>query len=220
MRNESIWSQILYQLKMRWPDLIQALLQHIQLVFISMLIAILIGIPLGILITRKKVFKGPVLGIANILQTIPSLALLGFMIPLFGIGIKTAVAALFLYSLLPIIRNTYTGIKDVDLSILEAAKGMGMTDFQILFKVQLPLALNVIMAGIRTATVINVGTATLAAFIGAGGLGDFIFIGISRNIDALVLIGAFPAALLALVFDGLLGLLEKITTPKGIKVSQ
>lgn len=205
---------------MRWPDLIQALLQHIQLVFISMLIAILIGIPLGILITRKKVFKGPVLGIANILQTIPSLALLGFMIPLFGIGIKTAVAALFLYSLLPIIRNTYTGIKDVDLSILEAAKGMGMTDFQILFKVQLPLALNVIMAGIRTATVINVGTATLAAFIGAGGLGDFIFIGISRNIDALVLIGAFPAALLALVFDGLLGLLEKITTPKGIKVSQ
>jgi osmoprotectant transport system permease protein len=220
LRNESIWSQILYQLKMRWPDLIQALLQHIQLVFISMLIAILIGIPLGILITRKKVFKGPVLGIANILQTIPSLALLGFMIPLFGIGIKTAVAALFLYSLLPIIRNTYTGIKDVDLSILEAAKGMGMTDFQILFKVQLPLALNVIMAGIRTATVINVGTATLAAFIGAGGLGDFIFIGISRNIDALVLIGAFPAALLALVFDGLLGLLEKITTPKGIKVSQ
>lgn len=220
MRNESIWSQILYQLKMRWPDLIQALLQHIQLVFISMLIAILIGIPLGILITRKKVFKGPVLGIANILQTIPSLALLGFMIPLFGIGIKTAVAALFLYSLLPIIRNTYTGIKDVDSSILEAAKGMGMTDFQILFKVQLPLALNVIMAGIRTATVINVGTATLAAFIGAGGLGDFIFIGISRNIDALVLIGAFPAALLALVFDGLLGLLEKVTTPKGIKVSQ
>jgi len=220
LRNESIWSQILYQLKMRWPDLIQALLQHIQLVFISMLIAILIGIPLGILITRKKVFKGPVLGIANILQTIPSLALLGFMIPLFGIGIKTAVAALFLYSLLPIIRNTYTGIKDVDSSILEAAKGMGMTDFQILFKVQLPLALNVIMAGIRTATVINVGTATLAAFIGAGGLGDFIFIGISRNIDALVLIGAFPAALLALVFDGLLGLLEKVTTPKGIKVSQ
>ncbi|MEA4894504.1 MAG: ABC transporter permease [Oscillospiraceae bacterium] len=182
-----------------------------------MLIAIIIGVPLGILITRVKSLQTPILGIAGILQTIPSLALLGFMIPLFGIGIKTAVAALFLYSLLPIIRNTFTGIKDVDKPTLEAAKGMGMTSFQILFKVQMPLALSVMMAGIRTATVINVGTATLAAFIGAGGLGDFIFLGISRNIDALVLIGAFPAALLALLFDWLLGRLESITTPKGLK---
>ncbi|HHV12096.1 MAG TPA: ABC transporter permease [Clostridiales bacterium] len=218
MRNESLWTQIVYQLEMRWPDLMQALLQHIQLVFISMLIAIAIGIPLGILITRVKPLEGPILGLAGILQTIPSLALLGFMIPLFGIGIKTAVAALFLYSLLPIIRNTFTGIKDVDKSTVEAARGMGMTSFQILFKVQLPLALSVIMAGIRTATVINVGTATLAAFIGGGGLGDFIFIGISRNIDALVLIGAFPAALLALLFDWLLGILERTTTPRGMKV--
>ncbi|HWQ74435.1 MAG TPA: ABC transporter permease [Syntrophomonas sp.] len=218
MRSESLWTQILYQLNMRWPDLLQALLQHMELVFISMLIAIAIGIPLGILITRVKRLETPILGIAGILQTIPSLALLGFMIPLFGIGIKTAVAALFLYSLLPIIRNTFTGIKDVDQATLEAAKGMGMTNFQILFKVQLPLALSVMMAGIRTATVINVGTATLAAFIGAGGLGDFIFIGISRNIDALVLIGAFPAALLALLFDWLLGYLEKVTTPRGLKV--
>jgi len=218
VRNESLWTQIVYQLEMRWPDLMQALLQHIQLVFISMLIAIAIGIPLGILITRVKPLEGPILGLAGILQTIPSLALLGFMIPLFGIGIKTAVAALFLYSLLPIIRNTFTGIKDVDKSTVEAARGMGMTSFQILFKVQLPLALSVIMAGIRTATVINVGTATLAAFIGGGGLGDFIFIGISRNIDALVLIGAFPAALLALLFDWLLGILERTTTPRGMKV--
>lgn len=218
MRNESLWVQVLYQLNMRWPDLIQALLQHIQLVFISMSIAIIIGVPLGIIITRVKPLEAPILGIAGTLQTIPSLALLGFMIPLFGIGIKTAVAALFLYSLLPIVRNTFTGIRDVDKSTLEAAKGMGMTDFQILFRVQLPLALSVMMAGIRTATVINVGTATLAAFIGGGGLGDFIFLGISRNIDALVLIGAIPAALLALVFDWLLGLLEKVTTPKGLKV--
>lgn len=217
MRDKSVWAQILFQLDMRWPDLLQALLQHIQLVLISMLIAILIGVPLGIIITRVKRLEAPVLGIAGILQTVPSLALLGFMIPLFGIGIKTAVAALFLYSLLPIIRNTFTGIKDVDKSTLEAAKGMGMTDFQILFKVQLPLALSVMMAGIRTATVINVGTATLAAFIGGGGLGDFIFLGITRNIDALVLIGAFPAALLALIFDWLLGLLEKVTTPRGLK---
>lgn len=218
MRNESIWVQILYQLHMRWPDLIQALLQHIQLVFISMLIAIIIGVPLGILITRVKPLEAPILGTSSILQTIPSLALLGLMIPLFGIGIRTAVAALFLYSLLPIIRNTFTGIKDVDKPTLEAARGMGMTDLQILFKVELPLALSVMMAGIRTATVINVGTATLAAFIGGGGLGDFIFLGIQRNIDALVLIGAFPAALLALLFDWLLGLLEKVTTPKGLKV--
>lgn len=218
MRNESLWVQILFQLDMRWPDLVQALLQHIQLVFISMLIAIMIGVPLGILITRVKSLEAPILGIAGILQTIPSLALLGFMIPLFGIGVKTAVAALFLYSLLPIIRNTFTGIKDVDKSTLEAAKGMGMTNFQILFRVQLPLALRVMMAGIRTATVINVGTATLAAFIGGGGLGDFIFLGIARNIDALVLIGAFPAALLALLFDLLLGILEKISTPRGLKV--
>lgn len=220
MRDESIWIQIFYQLRMRWPDLLNALLQHVQLVFISMLIAILIGVPLGILVARVKKLEAPILGIAGILQTIPSLALLGFMIPLFGIGIKTAVAALFLYSLLPIIRNTYTGIKDVDKSTLEAAKGMGMTNFQILYRVQLPLALSVMMAGIRTATVINIGTATLAAFIGGGGLGDFIFLGISRNIDALVLIGAIPAALLALLFDWLLGLLEKAATPKGLKINQ
>lgn len=218
MRDKSIWVQILYQLEMRWPDLLQSLLQHIQLVFISMLIAILVGVPLGILVSRVKALETPILSVAGILQTIPSLALLGFMIPLFGIGIKTAVAALFLYSLLPIIRNTFTGIKDVDKSTLEAARGMGMTGFQILYKVQLPLALSIMMAGIRTATVINVGTATLAAFIGGGGLGDFIFLGISRNIDALVLIGAFPAALLALVFDWLLGRLEKATTPRGLKV--
>ena len=218
MRNESLWYQIVYQLQMRWPDLLQALLQHIQLVFLSMMIAIAVGIPLGILITRMKFLEMPVLGTAGILQTIPSLALLGFMIPLFGIGVKTAVAALLLYSLLPIIRNTFTGIKDADKPTIEAARGMGMTDLQILLRVELPLALSVMMAGIRTATVINVGTATLAAFIGAGGLGDFIFIGISRNIDALVLIGAVPAAMLALLFDWLLGLLEKGTTPRGLKV--
>lgn len=218
MRNESLGSQIIYQLQMRWADLAQALLQHIQLVIISMIIAIIIGIPLGILITRIRRLEAPILGIAGTLQTIPSLALLGFMIPIFGIGVKTAVAALFLYSLLPIIRNTYTGIREVDKSTIEAAKGMGMTDIQILFKIQFPLALSVMMAGIRTATVINVGTATLAAFIGAGGLGDFIFIGISRNIDALVLIGACPAALLALVFDWILGNVEKISTPRGLKL--
>lgn len=213
----SLAEQIIKQLEMRWEDLLSAIMQHMGLVFFSMLIAICISLPLGIFITRHKRTAGWVLGTAGILQTIPSLALLGFMIPLFGIGMKTAVAALFLYSLLPIIRNTYTGIQDVDPATIEAAKGMGMKESQILFRIKLPLALSVIMAGIRTATVINVGTATIAAFIGAGGLGDFIFIGISRNIDALILLGAIPAAGLALLVDYLLGLVERIVTPRGLK---
>lgn len=214
----SIVEDMIRQLEMRRNDLIGAVFQHMELVFLSMALAIGVGVPLGILITRFSRLQGAVLGSAGVLQTVPSLALLGFMIPLFGIGVRTAVVALFLYSLLPIIRNTFTGIRDVDRSILEAAKGMGMTDLQILFRVELPLALSVIMAGIRTATVINVGTATLAAFIGAGGLGDFIFLGISRNIDALVLLGAIPAAALALLFDFLIGLLERRTVPRGLKI--
>jgi len=215
--NKSLWADLVKQLDMRWQDLLASVAQHVKLVAFSMIIAIVVGVALGIVITRVSFLRKWVLGAAGVLQTVPSLALLGFMIPFFGIGAQTAIAALFLYSLLPIIRNTFTGIRDVDKSVLEAAKGMGMTDWQILYKVELPLALSVIMAGIRTATVINVGTATLAAFIGAGGLGDFIFLGISRNIDALVLIGAFPAALLALLFDYILGLLERWTIPRGLK---
>ena len=218
MTRGSLWEQITEQLSMRYSELAVAVLQHIQLVALSMLIAILIGVPLGILVSRVKFLQGPVLGLAGILQTVPSLALLGFMIPFFGIGVTTAVIALFLYSLLPIVRNTFTGIKDVDKAVVQAAKGMGMTNWQILAKVELPLSLSVIMAGIRTSTVINVGTATLAAFIGAGGLGDFIFLGISRSLDALVLIGAVPAAILALLIDYLLGRLELVVTPKGLKI--
>lgn len=218
MKDQSLWQQLMYQLDIRRAELLNSLGVHMQLVFLSMLCAVVVGIILGIMITRVRPLKGVTLGAVGILQTVPSLAMLGFMIPLFGIGLKTAVVALFLYSLLPIVRNTYTGITDVDQSIVEAARGMGMTNRQILFRVQLPLALSVIMAGIRTAAVINVGTATLAAFIGAGGLGEFIFLGIQRNIDALILLGAIPAALLALVLDYLLGMLERLTTPKGLKV--
>ncbi|CAH0122761.1 MULTISPECIES: ABC transporter permease [unclassified Paenibacillus] len=216
--NGTLWQQLATQFTLRWNELIAAIGQHIILVLLSMLIAIVIGIPAGILISRVPSLKGWVLGVASILQTIPSLALLGFMIPLFGIGTRTAVAALFLYSLLPIIRNTFTGIKDVNPSVIEAARGMGMTQSQILFRIELPLALSVIMAGIRTATVINIGTATLAAFIGAGGLGEFIFLGITRNIDALIFLGALPAALLALLIDYLLGMVERATTPRGLKI--
>lgn len=217
MKNLSLWEQLVEQFGLRWPDLISETFTHIQLVTISMLIAICIAIPLGILITRVKSITNIVLGGAGMLQTIPSLALLGFMIPLFGVGMESAIIALFLYSLLPILRNTYTGIKDVDPAITEAARGMGMTSWQILFKVELPLAVSVIMAGVRTAAVINVGTATLAAFIGVGGLGSFIFLGMTRGIDALVLLGAIPAALFAIILEFLLSILERRSTPRGLR---
>ncbi|MBS4206015.1 ABC transporter permease [Lederbergia citrea] len=217
MNKLNIWEQFIQQSQLRWQEVLMSTFTHIQLVFFSMLLAIFIGISFGILITRVPSLTTVVLGGAGIMQTIPSLALLGFMIPIFGIGIKTAIAALFLYSLLPIIRNTYTGIKDVDKATTEAAKGMGMTSRQILFKVELPLAIPVMMAGIRTAAVINVGTATLAAFIGAGGLGDFIFLGITRGIDGLILLGAIPAALLAVILEIVLSSVERWSTPEGLR---
>jgi osmoprotectant transport system permease protein len=189
-------------------------LQHIGLTFISLIIAVLIGLPLGIFIARKKQFAGTVLGVAGVLQTIPSIALLGFMIPLLGIGAKPAIVALFIYALLPIIRNTYTSILGVDGYITEAATAMGMSQRQILLKVELPLAMPVILAGIRTATVINVGVATLASYIAAGGLGEFIFGGISLNNTNMILAGAIPAALLAIIFDFLLSRLQNIKLKK------
>jgi osmoprotectant transport system permease protein len=198
--------------------LLEQTLQHIGLTFISLLLAVLIGVPLGILITRREKLSGIVLGIAGVLQTIPSIALLGFMIPLLGIGPQPAIVALFLYALLPIIRNTYTGIQQVNPTVTDAAIGMGMSKRQLLFKVQLPLAMPVLLAGIRTATVINVGVATLAAYIAAGGLGEFIFGGIALNNSNMILAGAIPAALLAIIFDWLLSGAQKLTLRKLKKV--
>lgn len=192
----------------------QQTLTHIGLTFMALFIALLIGLPLGIWIGRKPRWARVVLGFAGVMQTIPSIALLGFLIPVLGIGAKPAITALFLYALLPIIRNTYTGIIEVDASVVDAAKGMGMTSGQILRQVQLPLAMPMILAGIRTATVINVGVATLAAYIGAGGLGEFIFGGIALNNTNMILAGAIPAALLAIIFDYLLSLLQKIPLNK------
>jgi osmoprotectant transport system permease protein len=189
-------------------------LEHIGLTFISLLLAVLVGLPLGILIARKRKLSGAVLGIAGVLQTIPSIALLGFMIPLLGIGPKPAIMALLLYALLPIIRNTYTGITGVDAAVKEAATAMGMSQRQILFKVELPLAMPVILAGIRTATVITVGVATLASYIAAGGLGEFIFGGISLNNTNMILAGAIPAALLAIIFDFLLSRVQNLNIKK------
>lgn len=193
-------------------ELLQLTLEHLLLVLISTGVAILIGVPTGILLTRKPSLSKPVLAFASVVQTIPSLALFGFLIPLpmlGGIGARTAVVALVLYSLLPIIRNTYTGITGVDPAIRQAGIGMGMTDWQLLTRVEVPLATGVIAAGIRIATVISVGTTTIAAAIGAGGLGTYIFRGL-RNLDNnLILGGAIPAALLALAADFVLGLVER-----------
>jgi osmoprotectant transport system permease protein len=190
--------------------ILEQALTHTGLTFVSLLIAICVGLPLGIIIARHRRSAGSVLGFAGVLQTIPSIALLGIMIPLLGIGAKPAIAALFLYALLPIIRNTYTGISGVDPTIRDAAVGMGMTANQVLRKVEIPLAMPIILAGIRTATVINVGVATLAAYVAAGGLGEFIFGGISLNNTNMILAGAIPSALLAILFDFLLSRLQKM----------
>jgi osmoprotectant transport system permease protein len=183
--------------------------QHLALTFLSLLLAIAVGIPLGIFISRRRSMATPVLGVAGALQTVPSIALLGFMIPAFGIGATPAIVALLIYALLPIIRNTYTGIIGVSPLVIEAATALGMSKSQRLFKVEFPLALPVIIAGIRTAAVINVGVATLASFVAAGGLGEFIFGGISLNNTNMILAGAIPAALLAVLLDMAIGYLQR-----------
>ena len=193
-------------------EILAATREHLTLVVISMAIAVAIGVPLGMALVSRPRLRAASLAVANIFQTIPSLALFGFLIPLpfiGGIGMRTAIVALVLYALLPILRNTYVGLTSVDPAILEAAEAMGMTELQILFHVRLPLAASVILAGIRTATVITIGIATIAAAIGAGGLGTFIFRGVAMVSDAVILAGAIPAALLALLADFLLGLLER-----------
>ena len=198
------------------PDLMQDIVEltseHFVLVLVSMAIACAIGIPLGIFLTRRAVFRPALLGFANVMQTIPSLALFGFLIPIpfiGGIGKRTAIVALVLYALLPILRNTFTGILGVDAAVRESAVAMGMTDRQLLWQVELPLAARTILAGVRIATVTTIGTATIAAAIGGGGLGVFIFRGIASVDTVQILAGAVPAALLALISDGGLGWVEK-----------
>jgi osmoprotectant transport system permease protein len=193
-------------------EILSATREHLTLVLIAMAIAIAVAVPLGMVLVSHPRLRSLAMAIASIFQTIPSLALFGFLIPLpflGGIGEHTAIVALVLYALLPILRNTYVGLTEVDPAILEAAEAMGMTEHQILFRVRLPLATSFILAGIRTATVITIGIATIAAAIGAGGLGTFIFRGVAMVSDAVILAGAIPAALLALLADFLLGQLER-----------
>lgn len=201
----------------RWETIMELTYQHLYLSLVSLAIGVLISVPLGIVLTRFRKWAEPVIGVTAIFQTIPSLALLGFMLPLLGIGALPSIVALTIYALLPILRNTYTGIISVDQAAVDAGRGMGMTTAQRLLKIEFPLALPFIMAGIRTATVLTVGVATLAAFIGAGGLGKLIIRGIQMNDNNIVLAGAVPAALLAIVFDFLLKRMENAATPRGLR---
>lgn len=190
--------------------------RHLLLVGLSLFAGLLVALPLGLLLERARRAAEGTIRAVGVLQTIPSIALLAFMIPLLGIGVMPAVVALFLYSLFPIVRNTYTGVRDADGSAVASARALGMTEWQLLRLVRLPLAAPVIMAGVRTAAVINVGTATLAAFIGAGGLGDPIVAGLTLSDTRMILSGAIPAAVLALLVDGLLGMAEDAVTPEGV----
>lgn len=197
----------------------ELLLQHIEMTFIAVGFAVLIGVPLGVLISYVKNLGKPIIGAANVVQAIPSMALLGLAIPLLGIGTLPAVVMVIIYSLLPIIKNTYTGIASIDPQLVEAARGIGLTRWQILKKVKLPLALPVIMAGVRISAVTAVGLMTMAAFIGAGGLGYLVFSGIRTVNNLQILAGAIPACLLALFVDFLMGLVEKLVTPISLQPS-
>jgi osmoprotectant transport system permease protein len=188
-------------------------MRHIQLVAISLLVAVVIAIPFGLALERASSSAESVIRTVGVLQTLPGIALLAFMIPLLGIGVVPALVALVLYSIYPIVRNTYTGVRDADPSAVSAARALGMTDAQVLRHVRLPLAAPVIMAGVRTAAVINVGTATLAAFIGAGGLGEPIVAGLALSDTRMILSGAIPAALLAVVVDAGLAIVERSIQP-------
>jgi len=197
-------------------EILQATVEHIWLVGVTMILSVAIGVPLGVLVTRRPWLSRPILGGANIAETIPSLALFGFLLPvpwLGGRADRLAIAALTLYALLPIIRNTSAGIAGVDAAVREAARGMGMTEGQILFQVELPLSLSTVLAGVRVATVLAIGIATIAAAVGAGGLGEFIFRGLAMVNNQLILAGAIPAALLALGADFLLSVLERRLRP-------
>ncbi|WP_374722248.1 ABC transporter permease [Peribacillus tepidiphilus] len=207
----------LHTVQSRYDEIVIGMIEHLLLSFTSIFIALLISLPLGIIVSRNRKIADFVIGITAVFQTIPSLALFGFLIPIFGTGNVTAIIALTIYALLPILRNTYAGIVGVDEAVIEAGKGMGMTNQQILTKIELPLSLPFIMAGVRTATVLTVGVATLATFVGAGGLGELIYRGLASWNNQLVLAGAIPAALLAIFFDLILKRFEIVATPKGLK---
>ncbi len=193
----------------RWDAILQMTISHFTIVILAMIISIILGVIIGILITNNKQLAKVILNVANILMTIPSLALFSVLIPIMGIGKAPAIAGLVLYTQLPIIRNVYTGIITIDPSIIEAARGMGLSNTKIMFKIKIPLAFPVIMAGLRTATVMGIGIGAIAAYIGAGGLGEYIFQGINRGNDRMIIIGAVMVSLITIIVDKGLGLIQK-----------
>jgi osmoprotectant transport system permease protein len=201
---------------------VTAAVRHLQIVGLAEGLAILIGVPLGFVLTRRSIrFISPILvGTANMGQTVPTLAFIGIAGAALGLGFRSAVVALMVYAVLPIVRNTYAGINSVDPAVIEAATGMGMNRRQIVFRIELPLAMPVIIAGIRTSTVVNVGTAAVAGMIGAGGLGELIITGIAVRVTELILQGAAPTAVLAITLDALLEGFERIITPRGLSVAK
>ncbi|QQK08370.1 ABC transporter permease [Miniphocaeibacter halophilus] len=201
-------------LKLNYMDILNKTLEHLYISSMSLFLGVIVAVPLGIILTKTKKLSNLVIGLASLLQTIPSLALLAIMIPIFGVGKFPAIIALFIYSLLPILRNTYLGVVGVDENIVDAAKGMGMTKTQSILKVEIPLAAPVIMAGIRLSAVYVVAWATLASYIGAGGLGDLIFSGLNNYNPNLIIFGTIPVTALALIVDFLLSKVEKIVTAK------
>ncbi|MGV8984409.1 ABC transporter permease/substrate-binding protein [Clostridium sp.] len=203
----------------RKDEILNLLMQHIQLTIFSILIAVAIAIPLGILIVRYRKLAVPIIGFTNIVQSIPSLALLGFLIPVLGIGSKPAIIMVVMYSLLPILKSTYTGLTNIDPSLIEAGKGMGLTETQVLLKVRFPLAMPIIMSGVRISSVTAVGLMTIAAFIGAGGLGYLVFSGVSTVNNNMILAGAIPACFLAIFLDLIIGKVEDIVVPIGIRTT-
>ncbi|WP_240697379.1 ABC transporter permease [Sporolactobacillus sp. Y61] len=201
-------------------ELLNKTWEHLYISMIAVVMGIIVAVPLGIIMTRMKRGAGIILGVVNVLQTLPSLAVLAFFIPILGIGKLPAIVALFLYSVLPILRNTFLGIKGVNRDLLESGRGLGMTGFERVRMLELPLSAPIIMAGIRTSSVYLIGWATLASFIGGGGLGDYIFIGLNLYRPDYIIAGAIPVTIIAVLVDYLFMLIEKKVTPKGIRMTE
>ncbi|MDM5299492.1 ABC transporter permease [Bacillus pumilus] len=209
--------QIINFLENNGGELLIKMWEHLYISLIAILLGIIVAVPLGVLLTRMKKGAGFVIGVVNIFQTLPSLAILAFFIPILGVGKIPAIVALFFYSVLPILRNTYAGVQGVNKNLLESGKGIGMTTWEQIRLVELPLAVPVIMAGVRISTIYLIGWTTLAAFIGGGGLGDYILIGLQLYQPEYIIAGAVPVTVLAIIIDFILLKLENKVTPKGLK---
>ncbi|MFT8726380.1 MAG: ABC transporter permease [Liquorilactobacillus ghanensis] len=221
MAKLNLWQQFWFYLGENGNYVLAQFIRHFLISIYGVLFAAIIGIPLGILIARHRKLSGFIISLANVIQTIPSLALLSMIMLVLGLGVNTVIATVFLYSLLPIIKNTYAGMQGIDRTILDSGKGMGMTRFQVLYLIELPMSLSVIMGGIRNALVIAIGITAIGSFVGAGGLGDIIVRGTNAtNGGAIILAGALPTALMAIISDFILGILQKVLTPREASINK